>query len=66
LYGCETWSLTFREDVRLKVFENTVLRIIFGPTSERVTGQWRKIHNEELNDQYSSPTIVQEIKLTNM
>ena len=50
LYGCETWSLTLREERRLRVFENRVLRRIFGPKRDRVTGEWRKLHNEELND----------------
>ena len=54
LYGCETWSLTSREERRLRVFENRVLRRIFGPKRDRVTGEWRKQHNEELNDLYSS------------
>ena len=58
LYGCETWSLTFREAHRLRVFENRVLRRIFGPKRDGVTGEWRKLHNEELNDLYSSPSIV--------
>ena len=49
LYGCETWSLTLREEHRLRVFENRVLRI-FGPKRDGVTGEWRKLHNEELND----------------
>ena len=49
LYGCETWSLTFREERRLKVVENRVLRRIFGPKRDDVTGKWRKLHNEELN-----------------
>ena len=62
LYGCETWSLTLREDHRLRVFENRVLRRIFGPKREEVTGEWRKLHNEELSDFYSSPNIVQVIK----
>jgi len=48
LYGCETWSLTLREDRRLRVFENRVLRRIFGPKRDEVTGEWRKLHNEEL------------------
>jgi hypothetical protein len=48
LYGCETWSLTLREEHRLRVFENRVLRRIFGPKRDEVTGGWRKLHNEEL------------------
>ena len=62
LYGCETWSLTLREEHRLGVFENRVLRRIFGPRRDGVTGEWRKLHNEELNDLYSLPNIVQVIK----
>ena len=50
LYGCETWSLTFREKHRLRVFQNRVLRRILGPKRGEVTGEWRKLHNEELND----------------
>ena len=50
LYGCETWSLTLREERRLRLFEDSVLRIIFGPKRDEVTGEWRKLHNEELND----------------
>jgi len=57
LHGCETWSLTWREERRLRVFENMVLRGIFGPKRDEVTGEWRKLHNEELNDLYSSPNI---------
>jgi hypothetical protein len=53
LYGCETWSLTLWEEHRLRVFENRVLRRIFGPKGEKVTGGWRKLHNEELRDLYS-------------
>ena len=49
LYGCETWSLTLREEHKLRVFENRVLRRIFGPKRDGVTGQWRKLHNDELN-----------------
>jgi hypothetical protein len=56
-------SLTFREVRRLRVFENRVLRRVFGPKMEEVTGEWRKLHNEELHDLYSSPNIVQVIKL---
>ena len=50
LYGCETWSLRLREEKKLRVFENMVLRRIFGPRREEVTGEWRRLHNEELND----------------
>ena len=62
LYGCETWSLTLREERRLRVFENRVLRRIFGPKRDEVTGEWRKLHNEGLNDQFSSPNIVRVIR----
>ena len=62
LYGCETWLLTLREEPRLRVFENRVLRRVFGPKRDEVTGEWRKLHNEERNDLYSSPSIVREIK----
>jgi hypothetical protein len=60
--GCETWSLTLREERRLRVFENRVLRRIFGPKRGEVTGEWRNLHNEELNDLYSSPNSVRVIK----
>ena len=63
LYGCETWSLTLREERRLRVFENRVLRRIFEPRRDEVTGEWRKLHNEELNDLYCSPNIDRLIKL---
>ena len=53
LYGCETWSLTLREERRLRVFENRVLRRVFGPKRDEVIGEWRKLHNEELSDLYS-------------
>ena len=62
LYGCETWSLTLREEHRLRVFENRVLRRTFGPKKDGVKGEWRKLHNEELNNLYSSPNIVLVIK----
>ena len=62
LYGCETWSLSLREECRLMMFEKRVLRRIFGPKRDEVTGEWRKLHNKELNDLYSSPNIVQVIK----
>ena len=58
LYGCEAWSLTLREERRLRVFKNRVLRIIFGPQRDEATGELRKLHNEELNDLYSSPNTV--------
>ena len=58
LYGCETWSLTLREEHRLKVFENRMLMRIFGPRRDEVTREWRKLHDEKLNDMYSSPSIV--------
>jgi len=62
LYGCETWSLTLREERRVRVFENRVLRRIFGPKRDEVTGEWRKLHNEELNELYASLNIVRVIK----
>ena len=65
LYGCETWSLTLREERRLRVFENRVLRRIFGSKRDEVTGEWRKLH-EELNNLYSTPNIVRVIKSRRM
>jgi hypothetical protein len=66
LYGCETWSLTLREEHRLSVFENSVLRRIFGSKRDEVTVEWRKLHNEELNGLYSFPNIVLVIKSRRM
>jgi hypothetical protein len=62
LYGCETWSLTLREEQRLRVFENRVLRRILGPKRDEATGDWRRLHNEELHDLYASPNIIRVIK----
>jgi hypothetical protein len=62
LYGCETWSLTLREEHRLRVFENRVMRSIFGPKKDEVTGGWRKLHNYELRNLYSIPSIIRMIK----
>ena len=62
LYGCETWSLTLREEHRPRMSENRVLRRIFGPKTDRVRGEWRKLHNEELNDLCCSRNIFWVIK----
>ena len=61
VYGRETWSLTLRQERKLRVFENRVLRI-FGPERDEVIGEWRKLHDEELNDLYFSPNVVQVIQ----
>ena len=66
LYECETWSPTLREERRLRVFENRMLRRIYGVKRDEVTGEWRKLHNEELNDLYCSQNIVQVIRSTIM
>jgi hypothetical protein len=66
LYGCETWSLTLWEEYRLRVFENRVLRRIFGPKRDDKTGQWRKLHNGKLHNFYSSPDIIRQIKSRKM
>jgi hypothetical protein len=62
LYGCETWSLTLREEHRLWVFENRVLRRILGPKGDDVTGEGRKLRNEELHNFYSTPDIIRQVK----
>jgi hypothetical protein len=66
LYECETWSLTLREEHRLEVFENRVLRRIFGQKRDEMTGEWRKLRNEELHNLYSSPSIVRIMKSRRM
>jgi hypothetical protein len=58
LYGCETWSLTLREEHRLRVFDNRVLRRIFGPNRDEVTGEWRRLHSGEIHDLYSSTVTI--------
>jgi hypothetical protein len=66
LYGCETWSLTLREEHRLRVFENRALRRTFGQKRDEVTGKWRKLHNKELRDLNSSPSVIRIIKSKRM
>ena len=66
LYGCEMWSLVLREECRLRVFGNSMLRRIFGPKRDEVRGEWRKPHNEQLNDLYYSPNIIWVMKLRRM
>ena len=63
LYGCETWSLILREERRLRVFENMVLRRIFGRKRDEVTREWRKLHKDELSDFYGLPNIIRVMKL---
>ena len=63
LYGCESWSLTLRKECRLRVSENMMLRRIFGPKRDEVTGEWRRLHNEELYALYCTPNIIRVIKL---
>jgi hypothetical protein len=62
LHGCEIWSLTLRVERRLRVFENRVLRRIFGTNRDEVTGERKKLHNEELTDRYSSPNVIRVVK----
>jgi hypothetical protein len=66
LYGCETWSLTLREKHRLRLSKNRVLRSVFGPKRDEVTGEWKKLHNEELHILYSSPNIIRQIRSRRM
>ena len=66
MYGRATWLLTLREERRLRVSENRVLRRIFGPKGDEVTGEWRKLHNEKLNVLYSSLNIVRVVKSRRM
>jgi len=66
LYGCETWSLTLRDERRLRVFENRLLRRVFEPKRDKVTGEWRKLHIEELSHLYSLPNIVRVVKSRRM
>ena len=66
MYGCETWLLILREERKLRVSECMVLRRMFGPRSDELTGEWRRLHNKELNDLYSSPNFVRVIKSRRM
>jgi hypothetical protein len=66
MYECETWSLILGEEHRLRVFENRVLRRIFGPKRNEMVGSWRKLHNEELYNLYCSPSIIRMIKSRRM
>jgi hypothetical protein len=62
MYGCESWSLRLKKKHRLRVFENRVLRRIFGPNRDEVTGEWRKMHNGELHKLYPSPDVIRQMK----
>ena len=64
LYGCETWSLTLRDESRLGVFENRILRLISGPKRNEIR-EWRRLHNEKLHSFYRSPNIVRELNIEN-
>jgi hypothetical protein len=66
LYGCETWSLKLREEHRLRLFDNRVLSRIFGPKRDEVTGEWTKLHCEELLNLYSTPDIIRQVKSRRM
>jgi hypothetical protein len=66
LYGCETWTLTLREEQRLGVCETKVMRRISGPKRDEVRGEWSKLHSEELNNLYSSPNIIRQVKSRRM
>jgi hypothetical protein len=66
LYGCETWYVTLREEHRLRVFENRVLRTIFGPKRDEVRGEWRKLLNEKFHTLYSSPNTIRQLKSSRM
>ena len=63
LYGCETWFFALMEEHGLRVFEKRVLRKIFGPKRDKVTGEWRRLHKEELHELYYSPNIIRVMKL---
>jgi hypothetical protein len=66
LYGCDTWSLTIREEHRLRMFDKRVLRRIFGSKRDEVTGSWRKLYNEEIHNLYSSPSVIRMMKSRRM
>jgi len=66
LYGCETWSITLREERRLKLFQNRFFRRLFGPKRDEATKEWRKLHNAEINDLYTSPNIFRVIQSRRM